>query len=146
MVEIIDIDFSLAGFVLGLIVFDIITGILKAFKNGSFRSSSMYDGLWKKAGSVCMLLLAALLTIACQVVDVFPQEFALVYVPVCAALALMEVASILENIGDINPDLKKYKIFEIFNSDNQTDKEEEYKEEIIEIVEEMEEDTDGGDI
>lgn len=108
------IDFSILVVVLIAIIVDVITGLVKAFATNSFSSSKMREGMWHKCGSILLLFVAAGITIACQYVDIFPEEFAIVYVPICAYIGLMEVGSILENIVAINPELDRFKIFQIF--------------------------------
>lgn len=115
------IDISILIVVLVLIFGDVVTGLIKAFATDSFNSSEMRKGMWHKAGSVALLLLAAFVTVACQYVDVFPAEFAIVYVPTCLYIACMELASILENIVEINPELDKFKIFQIFGQTKNDD-------------------------
>lgn len=119
-----NIDISLLLVVLALILGDVIVGLVKAFALGNFSSSKMREGLWHKAGSVLLLLLAAGVTIACQYVQIFPEEFAVIYVPICAYLAIMEIGSILENIVEINPNLDRFKIFQIFGNNNNNNKDE----------------------
>lgn len=125
MFEMLELDFSLAAAVMILILIDIVTGIVYAFASGTFSSSVMRSGIFKKFGTIAVLFLAAFLTVMCQVSDAFPAEFAMIYAPVCLLLIAMEVASILENIVKINPDLANNKIFEIFgyNKEDEEDKE-----------------------
>lgn len=127
MFEMFELDFSLAAAVMVLIIIDIITGLVYAFASGTFSSSIMRDGIFKKFGTVAVLFLAAFLTVMCQVSGYFPAEFSMIYPPVCLLLIAMEVASILENIVKINPDLKNNKLFEIFgySKDDEEDDEKE---------------------
>lgn len=122
-----EIDLSVLVVVLALIMGDVVSGLIKAFATETFNSSAMRKGMWHKAGSLLLLMLAAGITIACQYVDIFPEEFGVVYLPICGYVALMELGSILENILQINPDLDRYKIFQIFgksDEDNQNEEEE----------------------
>lgn len=110
----VNIDIRLAAIVIVFIFADVITGIAQAIAKGEFNSSAMRTGMWHKAGSIGLLFLAAGLTAACQISDVLPEEFAIVYVPTCLYIVAMEVSSILENILSLNPELDKFKLFQIF--------------------------------
>ena len=89
--------------VLSFVILDIVTGLAKAFATTGFDSSIMRQGFWHKLGE----LLAVALTLA---VDYGAPEIGL---PIsvhltgicCAYLVLMEIGSIVENIGKINPAL-----------------------------------------
>lgn len=124
LIQMINIDIDLAVVVLLVIIIDIVTGFAKAISQGEFNSSEMRKGLWHKAGSIGLLFLAAGLTAACQVVDVLPEEFAIVYVPTCLYIFVMEVSSILENILVLNPELDRFRIFQIFGQKHDDDKNE----------------------
>ena len=104
--------------VLVFVVLDIVTGLAKAFATSGFDSSIMRQGFWHKLGE----LLAVALTLA---VDYGAPEIGL---PInahltgicCTYLVLMEIGSVLENIGKINPDLvgPLNKIFAKLRGDN----------------------------
>lgn len=113
----IDVGFSIACLV--LIAGDVISGLVKAFSTNSFTSSAMRQGLWHKAGTILLLMLAAGCTIAATEITQFPQEFAAVYVPICSYIALMEIASIVENILVINPELDRFKILALFKQEDE---------------------------
>lgn len=119
------IDIAILIVVLCLIGGDILSGLIKAIATDTFESSEMRKGMWHKAGSILLLLFATGITIACQYVSIFPDEFALVYVPICAYIGLMEAASILENILAINPELDRFAIFKIFGKNDTNDEGEE---------------------
>lgn len=86
-------------------LFDIVTGWLKALKTGTYKSSKMKQGLYSKCGSFV------------AIVFMYGLEHSLPYlgitssVPFVSAatgyIAIMEVGSILENLGAINPELGK---------------------------------------
>lgn len=86
-------------------LFDILTGWLKAVKNGSFKSAKMKQGLYSKCGNLIAL------------VFMYGLEHSLPYlgidttIPLVKAvttyIAVMETSSIFENLGVINPELGK---------------------------------------
>lgn len=89
--------------VLIFVVLDIVTGLAKAFATSGFDSSTMREGFFHKLGEVLTIVLAYAADYGLPQVDV-PLD---VHIsgPCCVYLVLMEVGSIIENIGAINPDL-----------------------------------------
>lgn len=93
------------------IVLDFITGLLKAFKEKNFTSSIMREGLVHKSGSLILIVLGSLIDLAQGYVNLdFTVPMALSF---CTYIILMEMFSIVENLGKINPNLvgeniKKY--------------------------------------
>ena len=91
---------------------DIITGIALAVKNKCFTSSAMREGLFHKCGSVLCLALGALVDWGQTFIDLG------VNVPVagifCTYIITMEIGSIIENVGKINPEIIPEKIKENF--------------------------------
>ena len=91
--------------VLVFILLDIVSGLLKAFSTTGFDSSVMRQGFFHK--------LSELLSVAlCVVVDEsLPSLGILVNVnfsaTFCTYLVIMEIGSVLENIGAVNPELRK---------------------------------------
>lgn len=94
------------------ILLDMITGLIKAFKEKKYNSSVMREGLFHKAGSVLVIVFGCLVDYAQTFVDLG------VTVPValslCAYIILMEIGSIIENIAVINPDILPEKIKAFF--------------------------------
>lgn len=94
------------------IVFDFVTGLIKAIKEKAFNSSIMREGLFHKCGSICVILLATLMEFANNYLDLG------IGVPLVgsasAYICLMEFGSIVENVGKINPNLIPDKIRELF--------------------------------
>lgn len=97
----------------GFIVLDMITGLVKAFKEKSYTSTVMREGLFHKGGSVLMVVFGLLVDYAQSFVDIG------VTIPVavsfCTYIILMEVGSIIENIGRINPEIIPSKIKPYFS-------------------------------
>lgn len=89
--------------VLVFIVLDIVTGIAKAFATTGFDSTIMRQGFFHKLGEIFAVALALVADIGLPEIDV-PLD-AKVSGLCCVYLVLMEIGSIVENIGAINPDL-----------------------------------------
>lgn len=89
--------------VLVFIVMDIVTGIAKAFATSGFDSSIMRQGFFHKLGEIFAVTLALIADIGLPEIDV-PLDAELSGL-CCVYLVLMEIGSIVENIGAINPDL-----------------------------------------
>lgn len=91
---------------------DLITGLVKAFKTKSFTSSIMREGLFHKCASVITVVLGVLVKFAQSYVDIATN------VPICeticAYIVLMELGSIIENVGKINPKLIPTKLRSYF--------------------------------
>ena len=121
------VDLDIIILTLSLIAGDVISGIYKSFETKSFTSSKMREGLFHKGGSIMLLILAMGLTIASNRIEDVPEmlEFAGngLYVGVNAYIIIMEVASILENILSINPELNRYQIFKLFGRYEEEDNE-----------------------
>lgn len=103
----------LVAITMGFILFDLITGVIKAFKEKTYTSSLMREGLFHKAGSILLIMLAILADYAQTFVDLgltVPLTIA-----VCTYVILMEVGSSIENIGKINPALIPEKIKPYFS-------------------------------
>lgn len=91
--------------VLIFILFDVVTGWLKALYTGTANSSIMRKGLFHKLGEV----LALIFGYVCE--TVFPLIEIEISIPFVAGIAtyivLMETASVIENIAILNPGLSK---------------------------------------
>lgn len=85
------------------IVFDFITGLISAIKGKNFSSSIMREGLFHKVGSLLFVVLGFGIDYSCKYLDLGVE------VPItegiCVYIVLMEIGSIIENIGKINPNL-----------------------------------------
>lgn len=115
-----DVNLTMIIITLIFICLDVITGLIQAIKNKTFDSTKMRVGLWHKCG----FLLAIALGIICEwSIGIIDLGFTVpIQTPVCAFVCLTEIASILENIGEITPELMNNKFMEIFkrarNDDN----------------------------
>lgn len=107
-----EIDPTVVVIALTLMGMDILLGLAGAVKDHDVQSSKMREGLWHKCGSIGLVVLAYVLEVAVDHVDlgvVFPGV-----IVVCAYIILMEVGSCLENLVVLNPELKNNPIMRVF--------------------------------
>ena len=115
-----EINLAVIVITLVFICLDIVTGLVQAVVNKCFDSTKMRVGLWHKCG----FLLAISLGVVCEwSIGIVDLGFTIpIQTPVCAFICLTELASILENLGEITPELTNNKFMEIFkrarNDDN----------------------------
>lgn len=82
---------------------DFVTGLIKAFKNGKFNSSRMRIGLLTKSSELVILLLMYGLEYLLPTINI-ALPISLVNT-VTVYLLLMEIGSIIENVGAVNKPL-----------------------------------------
>ena len=88
------------------ILFDIISGVLKATYEGNLASTIMRKGLFNKLGEILALILGKLVEYASVQ---YQLGFSIpLYTAIAAYLILMETLSILENISAMNPAMGKF--------------------------------------
>ena len=107
-----EIDPTAVTVALVLMGLDILLGLAGAVKDRDVQSSKMREGLWHKAGSIGLIVLAYILEVAVDHVDlglVFPGVLA-----VCGYIIVMEVGSCLENLVILNPELKHNPVMQVF--------------------------------
>lgn len=97
----------------GFIVLDMVTGLVKAFKEQAFTSSIMREGMFHKCGSVLTVVFGLLVDYAQSFVDLGVKIP--VAVTFCSYIILMECGSIIENVGKINPEIIPSKIKPYFS-------------------------------
>lgn len=91
---------------LGFILFDIITGLLKALKNNKINSTKLREGLIHKLSEVLCIVGSYALPFGLQYLDV---DFAFPLVGVVGTyICLMELISAIENLGEVNPIINKF--------------------------------------
>ena len=94
------------------ILLDFVTGISKAAYSKQVSSTVMREGLYHKFAEILVIALAGVIDVACEHLELgFDTPILAV---TCAYIVLMEIASILENIGAMNPDLANSPVFSIF--------------------------------
>lgn len=108
------VDWFMVVSALLFVCFDFLTGIIKAIKNKNVSSSVMREGLLHKVAFVLIIILAIMCEAAMTHLDL--GITVPLIAPVCVYIILTEVASILENIGEINPELKNSKMLALFAS------------------------------
>ena len=102
-----------------MIGFDVLTGWIKAIKKGKFKSTVMKKGLLSKVTEMIILCLMYVLEYY------LPQININIGLPIVALvgvyITIMELSSIIENVGSINPALQKKlsTIFADFINDNE---------------------------
>lgn len=90
---------------LGFILFDIITGYLVAVKKREINSTKLREGLFHKGSEILALVFSNLLE---YIGDTISLGIDIPLLGVVATyICLTEIVSILENLGEINPLLKK---------------------------------------
>ena len=103
------------------IVLDFATGITKAFATKTFTSTKMREGLFHKVALLLCMVLGGLVDYAQGHMDIG------VTVPVAAAICvyicLMEIASIIENVCKINPQIVPDKLAALFGGLKKYDQE-----------------------
>lgn len=99
--------------VLGFIVTDCVTGVIKAIKNKTFTSSIMREGLFHKLGSILAVAFGVFIDYAQTIIDL--KYTAPIAIPICVYISLMEIGSITENIGEINPNLMSNEFKQFFS-------------------------------
>lgn len=87
------------------IVFDIITGLIKALYNEGINSTYLRKGLFHKLSEVIAVGGSGLLEEAIKIIDLGVDLPVLNVVAVY--ICLMELVSIIENICEVNPSLAK---------------------------------------
>lgn len=95
------------------ILLDMITGLIKAFKEKAYTSSVMREGLFHKCGSILCIVFGVLVDYAQTYVDIGVNVP--VALSVCAYICIMEIGSIIENICKINPDILPDKLKAYFS-------------------------------
>lgn len=90
---------------LAFMAIDVITGVLKAVKNKELNSTKAREGIYKKASFILFIAFGYLADYAMDYVDMgfsFPAA-----ATICTLIIVTEAISVLENLGQINPDLVK---------------------------------------
>lgn len=95
------------------VLLDMVTGLIKAFKEKKYTSSIMREGLFHKAGSVLIVCFGVLVDYAQSYLELgvtVPVAMAM-----CTYIILMEIGSIIENVCIINPQILPEKIKAYFD-------------------------------
>lgn len=86
-----------------LMIFDVISGIIKAVSEKDLKSSKLRDGFFKKISAVIILAVVYLVNYGLLQytelnIDIFSCS--------CVYLIFMEIVSVVENVSLLNPTLK----------------------------------------
>lgn len=100
-----------------MMVFDIITGFMAAWKNKDIQSTKMREGLFHKSTLILLIILAWLCELFVMHVPDLGITVPLV-IPTCIIIFAMELVSITENVAEINPELKGSKLLKLFSVSN----------------------------
>lgn len=108
--------------ILAVLVFtslDYITGVIKAVMHGKLSSTKMREGLGHKFAYLCVFFVAWFIDFEMWHIDI---GFHTALTPlVTVGIVLIELSSIIENIGKINPELAEAKFMKIFTDYNRED-------------------------
>lgn len=90
---------------LAFMLIDVFTGVLKAVKNKELNSTKAREGIYKKTSFILFIAFGYLADYAMSYVNMgfnFPAA-----TTICTLVIVTEAISVLENLGQINPDLVK---------------------------------------
>jgi len=116
------IDLYVALVVMLFIILDFVTGIIKAATKSELSSTKMREGLMHKLSFILALLLGWLCEWSMPILGL-PDVCGTVYMGVGVYISCTEIVSILENLGDINPELKTGKFLSLFGENVESNKE-----------------------
>ena len=98
--------------VVGLSLSDILTGWIKAHVTNDYKSGTMRKGLYRKATEWLIMLTASGLEIGLKLLGEYYHSEqlanfagAVTAISIFVYISVMEVISILENFGEINPEM-----------------------------------------
>lgn len=90
---------------LAFMLIDVLTGVLKAVKNKELNSTKAREGIYKKASFILFIAFGYLADYAMGYVNIgFNLPAA---ATICTLIIVTEAISVLENLGQINPDMVK---------------------------------------
>ena len=105
-----------------LSVMDILTGFIGAAIRGQISSTKMREGLGHKMVLVLMIVMAVLLQGFTTHIGDTGWNVPLI-MPVCGYIAVMEVASIVENAKSAYPQIADSPLFRLFDNESHDDSE-----------------------
>ena len=107
--------------VVAFIFTDYITGVVNAAMHSRLNSSKMREGLGHKF-AYCVLIFIAYIIDAIQLNSSLNLPFELFPI-VSLGIIAIELTSIIENVCEINPELKEAKFMDVFEKNNKTNTE-----------------------
>lgn len=100
------------------IAVDYLTGVVKAVMQGKLSSQKMREGLGHKFAYLILITVSYMIdTISAHVSIGLPVN---VFIVTVGSVCLIEITSILENVCEINPELKNKPFMRIFDTDKNT--------------------------
>lgn len=95
------------------VVFDYLTGSAAALRTGAWSSRAACDGLWRKAGIMAGVLLAALMDFALRALTIGVPVLNIAYDALLCPLVMMwyllaELGSIIKNIGALGAPIPEF--------------------------------------
>lgn len=98
------------------IIMDYVTGVINAIMHGKLSSTKMREGLGNKFAYLCVFFIAWFIDFEMEHIDL---GFHGALTPlVTVGIVFIELSSIIENIGKINPELKNAPFMNIFSQNN----------------------------
>ena len=98
---------------------DYVTGLIGAIMHGTVSSTKMREGLGHKFAYLCVCFIAWFIDFEMKHIDI---GFYTALTPiVTTGIVFIELSSIIENIGKINPELSQAKFMKIFTEYNKKD-------------------------
>lgn len=98
--------------IIGLSLSDVLTGWMKAHVTNDYKSGTMRKGLYRKAAEWLIMATASGLEIGLKMIGQYYHSEqlanfagAVTAVSIFVYISVMEVISILENFGEINPEM-----------------------------------------
>ena len=112
------IDYRVLFVVFLFILFDVITGLIKAWKAGTVNSTKMHEGLINKVAEIATIVFGYFCEYALSIIGVESDiKFGSM---IACYITLMELFSIIENLGEVYPAVGKILsvVFEKFKQDD----------------------------
>lgn len=97
-----------------LIAIDYLTGLMKAAMQHDISSEKMRLGLWHKSGLILVMLLAEIVEHGQRYLDI--GYTVPLIAPAAVCISITEISSILENLGEINPEIANSPLLQLFRS------------------------------
>lgn len=88
------------------ILFDILTGVIKALKNNELSSTKAREGLYHKTGFIILIIFGCFLNFSQTYFDIGVSIPALQSISIY--ICVTELISTLENLTKISPELEKF--------------------------------------
>ena len=102
--------------VLVFIIMDYVTGTIGAIMHGNLSSTKMREGLGHKFAYLCVFFIAWFIDFEMRHIDI---GFHSTLTPIVTiGIVLIELSSVIENIGKINPELAQAEFMKIFTDYN----------------------------